>query len=95
MLAAGDLFVSDEGRWTVDDRPVEFRSVYAFVEYLGEEERRTFELAELQELVSVSKAKFQETLAELRRLGFRLVPQPRESAVRGIGRLKPPPRAER
>lgn len=92
MQEAGDLLVSAEGRWLVDERPVEFRSVWAFVEYLGEEERRTFTLPELQELVEVSGAAYRETLAELRRLGFRLERPEPEAEVRGIGRLKKAPR---
>jgi hypothetical protein len=92
MLEAGDLIINAEGRWQVDDRPEEYRSVYRFVAYLNEDERTTFTLAELQELVRLTKASFQETRAELRRLGLRVIQPPVEREVRGIGRLKSAPR---
>lgn len=90
MQEAGDLFVSETGRWTLDDRPVEYRSVYAFAEYLGEDERQDFTVEEVQELVRHTSRTYQETLADLRRMGFRLNrPSFRAREVRGIGRLKP------
>lgn len=94
MTEAGDLLVSADGRWTLDDRPQEYRSVYAFVEYLGEDERRDFTVEELQELVRYTSRPFHETLAELRRMGFRLTRPEPQREVRGIGRLKPPSRAD-
>ena len=98
MLAEGDLFVSDEGKLTLDSRPAEYRSVWAFIEYLEEEGRKTFEVEELQELARLSGVvarPYKSALAELRRLGFRLPPRPPAHEVRGIGRLKKAPREER
>lgn len=89
MLETGDLFVNAEGRWELDDRPEEFRSINHFIAYLGEDERRTFTLDELQSLVRHTKASFKETRDELRRLGFRMEQPPAQREVRGIGRLKP------
>jgi len=92
MQESGDLLINVEGRWEVDDRPDEFRGVYQFIAYLGDDERSTFTLDELQKLVSHTKASFRETQDELRRLGFRVERPPAQREVRGIGRLKPAPR---
>ena len=92
LLETGDLLVNDEGRWQMDVRPEEFRSVYNFIAYLTDDERTTLTLEELQELVRLTNQPFQETLADLRRSGFRLRRPPAEREVRGIGRLKPAPR---
>ena len=89
LMEKGDLFVNDEGQWQMDRRPDEFRSVYNFIEYLGEEERATFAPDELQELVRLTNQPYRETLAELRRLGYRLRVPSAGREVRGIGRLKP------
>jgi hypothetical protein len=92
LQEAGDLLINAEGRWELDDRPEEFRSIYRFIGYLGEDERTTFTLVELQELVRYTKASFKETRDELQRLGFRMKNLSQPRAVRGIGRLKPLPR---
>lgn len=91
MSAEGDLFEVD-GRWHFDERPAEFRSLNAFVQFLTEDERQTFELEELQELVKTTGEQFGATLSELRRLGFRMERDEPERTVRGVGRLKPVPR---
>lgn len=89
LLESGDVFLTDDGRWQMDERPEEFRSVYCFIKYLGDDERTTFLREELQELVEHTKQPYLETLVELRRLGFRLIQPPIEREVRGIGRSKP------
>ncbi len=91
MAAEGDLF-EVEGRWHFDERPGEYRSLNAFVLFLTEDERHTFELEELQALVKTTGESFAATLAELRRLGFRMERDEPERTVRGVGRLKPIPR---
>ena len=88
LLEAGDILLTEDGHWEAETRPEEYRSVYNFIKYLGDDERKTFTLEELQELVSNSGQPYQEVLAELRRLGFRIVRPPIEHEVRGIGRSK-------
>lgn len=92
LQAAGDI-LEKEGRWVLDGRPAEFRSVYAFVEYLGEEERRAFTLGEVQELAEYTGRPFRELMTELARMGYRQERPASAATVRGIGRLKPAPRA--
>jgi predicted metalloprotease len=88
LLEAGDIFLTEDGHWEAETRPEEFRSVYNFIKYLGDDERKGFTLEELQELVSNSGRPYQETLMELRRLGFRIIRPPIEREVRGVGRSK-------
>lgn len=91
LAAEGELFEKDQ-RWHFDERPAEFRSLNAFIQFLTEDERKTFELSELQELVKTTKEPFGATLSELRRLGFRMERAEPVREVRGVGRLKPVPR---
>jgi hypothetical protein len=93
MMEASDLLMV-EGRWVLNECPAEYRSVYAFTEYLCDDERWTFTQAELQELVRLTNASYRETLEELKRLKFSLARPRVEPEVRGIGRLKRPTGAE-
>lgn len=95
MQESGDLLLNEEGRWKLDDRPEEYRSVYRFIDYLTEDERKTFTVEELQELVRQTKRPYRETLLELVRLGYRVERPAPEREVRGIGRLKPARAADR
>ena len=88
LQEAGELLINEDGRWQMETRPEGYRRVYNFIKYLGDDERKTFTLEELQELVSNSGQPYQETLMELRRLGFRIIRPPIEREVRGIGRPK-------
>lgn len=88
LLEAGDIFLTEDGHWEAESRPEEYRTINNFIKYLGDDERKTFTLEELQELVIHIKRPYQETRAELVRLGFRLIRPPIEHEVRGIGRSK-------
>jgi len=84
MQEEGDLFLDGEGIWQFNEIPEEFRSVYSFIQYLQEEERTTFYVEELQELVHHTKEKYRETLEFLKSKNFRVQPKEKEKNVRGI-----------
>lgn len=88
LLEEGEVLLTEDGHWEAESRPEEYRSVYNFIKYLGDDERTTFTLEELQTLVVMTKQTYEATRLDLVRLGFRMSRPPIEREVRGIGRPK-------